>query len=233
MRTRRGRARSGRAGLRPRACRRASAISSAFPTARPSGWSMSVSSQTTSRPAQPAELDHGPGQLAGLVERLHEGAVADLDVEHDRVRPAGDLLGHDRRGDQRDDVDGRGYVPERVELLVGGDQVGGLADDREPDLADLAEERRRRRARCGSRGSTRACRASRPCGRGRGRSSSRTARRRRRRSGRARARPCRRRRRSSACRRPCARAARGRSSRRSRTIASVSACVSAAVRPWK
>ena len=43
-------------------------------------------------------------------------------------------------GDQRDDVDRRGDVAERVELLVGGDEVGGLADDREADLAHLRDE---------------------------------------------------------------------------------------------
>ena len=37
--------------------------------------------------------------------------------------------------------DGRGHVAEGVEPLVGGDEVGGLADDRHADLAHLAEER--------------------------------------------------------------------------------------------
>jgi hypothetical protein len=88
----------------------------------------------------PAELDHGPSQLPGGGERLHEGAVADLHVEDDRVGATGDLLRHDRRGDQRDDVDGRRDVAERVEPPVGRNEVGGLADDRHPDLADLADE---------------------------------------------------------------------------------------------
>ena len=88
----------------------------------------------------PAELEHRLGEHARVLERLHEGAVADLDVEHDRVRPARELLGHDRRRDQRHDVDRRGHVAEAVELLVGRDEIGGLADDREPDVAHLLDE---------------------------------------------------------------------------------------------
>ena len=72
--------------------------------------------------------------------RLHERAVADLDVEHDRVGAGRDLLRHDARGDQRDVVDRRRHVAQRVEQLVGGNEVRGLADDREADLAHLLEE---------------------------------------------------------------------------------------------
>ena len=101
---------------------------------------MSVSRQTTSRSARAAELEHRLGEHLRVLERLHEGAVADLHVEDDRVGAAGDLLRHDARRDQRHDVDRRGHVAQRVELLVGGDEVGGLADDREPDLAHLLDE---------------------------------------------------------------------------------------------
>ena len=102
---------------------------------------MSVSRQTTSRLGVPAELEHRLGEHARVVERLHEGAVADLDVEHDRVRAARDLLRHDRRRDQRHDVDRRRHVAEPVELLVGRDEIVGLADDREPDVPHLLDER--------------------------------------------------------------------------------------------
>ena len=44
------------AGPRPRTVSSASRISSAFPTADPSGWSMSVSRQTTSSPASTPRL---------------------------------------------------------------------------------------------------------------------------------------------------------------------------------
>ena len=181
-----------------------------------------------------AEREHRLGERARVVERLHEGPVADLDVEHDRLGAAGELLRHDRGGDQRQLVDGRGDVAQRVEQLVGGDELRALPDDREPDLAAAATRTPRVRARRGSPGSTRACRACRRCGRGRGRSSCPAARRRRRRSARPRARSCRRPRRSSACRRPCARARRrDRASRRCATIASVSAKVSRGERPRK
>ena len=76
----------------------------------------------------------------GVGARLHEGAVAHFDVENDRVRAAGDLLRHDARRDERDLVDGRGHVAQRVELLVGRDEVRGLPGDGDPDLAHLLDE---------------------------------------------------------------------------------------------
>ena len=64
---------------------------------------------------------------------------ADLDVEHQRAGALGDLLAHDRAGDQRDGLDGAGHVPQRVELLVGrGQVVTGRADDG-ADVAELGQ----------------------------------------------------------------------------------------------
>ena len=101
---------------------------------------MSVSRQTTSRPGLLAERDHRLGEAPRVVDRLHERAVADLDVEHDRLRARGELLRHDRRGDQRELVDGRGDVAQRVQQLVGRDEVAGLADDRDADVPHLRDE---------------------------------------------------------------------------------------------
>ncbi len=76
------------------------------------------------------------GQLAGPGRVLHERARADLHVEHERVGALGDLLAHDRAGDQRDRLDRAGDVAQRVELLVGrGQVVAGRADHR----ADVAQ----------------------------------------------------------------------------------------------
>ena len=113
-------------GPSPRTVAIASRISSALPTARPSGWSMSVSRHTTSRLGAPAEIEHRLGERPGVLDRLHERAVADLGVEHDRLGSARDLLRHDARGDQRVVVDGRGHVAQRVELLVGRNEVRAL-----------------------------------------------------------------------------------------------------------
>ena len=163
-----------------------------------------------------AEREHRLGECASVVERLHEGALPDLDVEDDRLRAGGELLRHDRGGDQRELVDRRGDVAQAVERQVGGNERRRLADDRHPDARAPARSAPRWSGRRGSRGSTRACRACRRCGRGRGRSSSRTGRRRLRRSARPRASSCPPPRPSSACRRPSGRARRrGRSSRRS------------------
>ena len=77
-----------------------------------------------------AEREHRLGEPPRIVERLHERAVADLDVEHDRLRAARELLRHDRRRDQRELVDGRRHVAQAVEQLVGGYEIARLADDR-------------------------------------------------------------------------------------------------------
>jgi hypothetical protein len=66
---------------------------------------MSVSRARNLLAGTAAELEHLLRQHARVVERLHERPVADLDVEDDRVGPGGELLGHDRRRDQRHDVD--------------------------------------------------------------------------------------------------------------------------------
>jgi hypothetical protein len=86
------------------------------------------------------ELEHGLRKRLGVGLRLHEGAVAYLDVEDDCVGAGGDLLGHDARGDQADVVDGRRHVAQRVELLVGRDELERLPDHGEAGLAHLRYE---------------------------------------------------------------------------------------------
>jgi hypothetical protein len=91
---------------------------------------MSVSRQTTSRPAcRRARASSRRG--ARVLERLHEGAVPHLDVEHDRVAPPAIFFDMIEDAISGQDVDGRGDVAEAVELLVGRNEVGGLADDRQ------------------------------------------------------------------------------------------------------
>ena len=46
------------------------------------------------------EREHRLTEDLRVRQGLHEGAVADLDVEHDRIRTGGDLLRHDARGDE-------------------------------------------------------------------------------------------------------------------------------------
>ena len=90
------------------------------------------------------EVEHHLCERLGVGAGLHERAVTDLDVEDDRVRAARDLLGHDARRDQRVVVDGRRHVAQRVEPLVGRDEVRARADDRHPRVAHLRDELVRR-----------------------------------------------------------------------------------------
>ena len=87
-----------------------------------------------------AELDHRARELAGLVDVAHEGAGAELHIEHQRVGALRDLLRHDARGDQRDRLDGAGDIAQRVELLVGRREAGAGGADDGSDVAELVEQ---------------------------------------------------------------------------------------------
>ena len=142
---------------------------------------MSVRRQTTSMPASwPSPRIASASRRASSCVRMNAPSPT-FTSRTSALAPHGDLLRHDAGGDQRDLVDRRRHVAQRIELPVGRHEVGGLAA--RPRCRSRAPARRapRSRARRGSPESTRACRACHLCGRGRGRSSSRTARHRRRR----------------------------------------------------
>ena len=91
-----------------------------------------------------ADRDRGEParEVARAFEARHEGARAGLDVHDEALQPGGELLGQDRGGDQRDRFDGGGHVADRIEPLVGGREILGLADDRAAGLGDRAPEQR-------------------------------------------------------------------------------------------
>ena len=94
-----------------------------------------------------SHLDDAARQLLAELGRRREGAVAALDVHRQALQAGRQLLRQDARGDQRHALDGGGDVAHRVEALVGGRQVAGLADDGAAQRADDAVEIRRRRRR--------------------------------------------------------------------------------------
>jgi hypothetical protein len=57
-----------------------------------------------------AEPDHRLGQLTRGVESGQERARTDLDVQDESLGPFSDLLGHDRRRDQRYRLNRSGHV---------------------------------------------------------------------------------------------------------------------------
>ena len=65
-------------------------------------WGGKFAPTDVCKPVPVCEPGGGPPtpEPTGIVERLHEGAVADLHVEDDRLRAGRELLRHDRRGDQ-------------------------------------------------------------------------------------------------------------------------------------
>ncbi len=87
-----------------------------------------------------ADADHQLRQAAGVHLFLHESAVANLDVQNQRVEADGDFLGHDRAGNKWDALDGTRDVAKRVELAVGRGDLVGLADKGELVLGQLSFE---------------------------------------------------------------------------------------------
>ena len=169
----------------PRRKRTAVATSSALPAARRQRLVHVGDERDRPAPGPVRDVDERAGQRPGLVERRHEGAAADLDVEDQGIEPGGELLRQDRGGDEVDRLDRPGHVADRVEPPVGRGDVVGLADDRAADLGHHAGGRSLRPAGSRSPGSRRTCRACRRCARARARRSSAHRRRRRRAPGRA------------------------------------------------
>ena len=193
-----------------------SVTSRPLPAARPSGVSMRRRAARSVRHAvRRAEADHRLGQLAGRGRRRARNAPGtDLHVEHERVGALGDLLRHDRAGDERDRLDRRGRrrAARRACGRPGRAPAPAAQITRRPSRStpsDLVVVD----AWPASRGSTPACRACRRCGRGRARTAAARRRRTPRRAGRGQRRPCRRRRRSSACRPWAGRPTTGRAAR--------------------
>ncbi len=125
-------------GPRPLSTSMHSAISSALPTARPSGASIARDERFGPDARPRCRSTPATRQRARVVAALHERAAAALHVEHQRVAALGDLLAHHRRGNQRQALDGRGDVAQRVELLVGRRDVLGLADQAAADFGEDA-----------------------------------------------------------------------------------------------
>ncbi len=80
------------------------------------------------------------GQGAGLMTRFHERAGAKLHIQHQRRKSFGQFLAENARRDQRDRSDRARHVAQRVELAVGGHQIGGGRGNGATGLRDDAGE---------------------------------------------------------------------------------------------
>ena len=78
-----------------------SRISSALPIVRPIGRFHVGQHAGHALASTQSDRPHQRAQLARPVDRLHERAAADLAVDHERIDAFGELLGHDRRSNQR------------------------------------------------------------------------------------------------------------------------------------
>ena len=94
-------------------------------------------------PVARRDVDDRLRELAGGVDVGHERARARLDVHDERVQAGGELLAQDRGDDERQRLDGRGGVADRVQPAVGRGEVARLADDRAARVPDRGAQARR------------------------------------------------------------------------------------------
>ena len=77
---------------------------------------------------------------ARLIQRGHKRSPPELHIQHQRIQTFGQLLGEDRRGNERNGGHGAGDVPQGVEQLVGGHQGGGLSGHGQSNALDLVDD---------------------------------------------------------------------------------------------
>src|SRR5665213_1978192 len=86
------------------------------------------------------QTDHRRREFTSLFHALDEGAASDLHVQYQSVRSLGDLLGHDRRRNERNRRHGRGHVAQRVQLSIDrGQTLTRGTDDRAHSIELLAD----------------------------------------------------------------------------------------------
>src|SRR5665213_594441 len=86
------------------------------------------------------QTDHRRREFTSLLYALDEGAASDFHVQYQSVRSLGDLLGHDRRRNERNRCHGRGHVAQRIELPIDrGQSLTRGTDDRAHRIELLAD----------------------------------------------------------------------------------------------
>ena len=75
------------------------------------------------------DLHQRAREHAGHRQLGRERTVADLHVQHKAIQAGSELLRQDARGDQRDRLDRRGHVADRIQASIGWRQRSRLSDD--------------------------------------------------------------------------------------------------------
>src|SRR5438874_8987629 len=83
------------------------------------------------------ERDHGLRELEAALYLGQKRAAAVFHVEHQAVQPFSQLLRHDARCNQRNRLDGRRHVAQRVQLAIGRSDLRGLTDERATQFLHL------------------------------------------------------------------------------------------------
>jgi hypothetical protein len=85
-----------------------------------------------------SQINHCGGEGELVVQFGKERPRTALDIEHETCQALRDFLAHDARGDQRDHFDGGSRIAQRVQLLIGGNNLARLSEHHAADLFELA-----------------------------------------------------------------------------------------------
>ena len=89
---------------------------------------------------QGADVHHGLGQVNAALQRVHNGTAASLHIQHNGICAAGQLLAHNRGGNQGQGIHGGGHVPKGVQGLVRRGKGTRLPDDGTANGLHLTDE---------------------------------------------------------------------------------------------
>jgi len=89
-----------------------------------------------------SEVHHGSCEGPCLINGWEERTRPNLDIEHERIGPFGNLLAHNRTCDQRHRLHGAGHVTKRVHAFVGRSELLACRRNCSPNRLELAEELR-------------------------------------------------------------------------------------------
>ena len=84
-----------------------------------------------------ADINHDLCQRLCICFVLHKCAAATFHIQHDCIRTCRKLLAHNRRCNERQTVDCRRHIAQRIDLLICRCQISGLSDKRQLHRIDV------------------------------------------------------------------------------------------------
>ena len=91
-----------------------------------------------------AYFDHFFSKASRVVDGFHKRPAAHLYIKDNGMRTGSKFFAHDTRCNERNTVNRRGQITQRIHYLIGGSKIAGLSDNGNSDFFDLFHEILRR-----------------------------------------------------------------------------------------